>query len=322
MTQTPKMEHAQRSVDRRLGITWEREQLSRHRDAPPCKVGPDRLEFTTSGVNEELLLTIPGLRRTAKHLLRASSSNGFVAYQRVTVFEGTNSIQRMTVRSAKRFRRLANCVVTLIAKDKFGLQPNDVLAVTSLLPDVRLTIVEIAFDFGFTSGVSGWLVRATGLFGKAKPNQVGVFCGWDCWGNRKSAKFTRSYFKKELGVHRVELQLNRKFLRRHQINDIGDLPQLVDILPGKHIFFGDLDEEEAERQLKNVGLGLLARQKVLERVREAHGDLSFQLSILRKRGRLKNVRRVLAPMLANYLLQQALQKWARNWSKHVPEFYG
>jgi hypothetical protein len=71
----------------------------------------------------------------------------------------------------------------------------DVLSVLGLLPDARVVLVELAFDFGPRSGVTGAYVRRHALFGKSRPKNVASFRGYDSWGTRKGAKFVRSYYK-------------------------------------------------------------------------------------------------------------------------------
>jgi hypothetical protein len=204
--------------------------------------------------------------------------------------------------------------VTLIARDEVGLQRTDVLSILELLPDSRIVLVELAFDFGFRSGVDGAFVRRHALFGKSRPNQGGVYRCWDSWGSRRGAKYVRSYFKPKLGVHRVELELHRKFLRRNGIKDIFDFNRLVEIVPQRHILFAKLDKNIIVRHLKNAGHDRYEVRQILERVSE-HDDIYAQCAVLRKRGRLKNVRRALVPLHTNRLVRKAIKRWAAQWPK-------
>ncbi len=162
---------------------------------PVCEVRLDRLVVTASGIAEELIRRLPGFRRTKKHFLRKKHSKHFLAYSRVTKFESTTSIRQMIVLSDRRMRRLAYCKVTLIARDETGLVPRDVLSVLGLLPDARVVLIELAFDFGSGPGVTGAYVRRHALFGKSRPKNVASFRGYDSWGTREGAKFVRSYYK-------------------------------------------------------------------------------------------------------------------------------
>jgi len=250
-----------------------------------------------------------------KHLLRRKHATDFLAYRRKTEFTTDGSIRKLVILSEAVMPHIAPCKITLIARDEVGLQLKDVLSILELLPDTEVVLVEIAFDFSFRSRVDGAYVRAHALFGKSRPNKVGVYRCWDSWGTRKGAKFVRSYFKKELHFHRVELQLNRKFIRRHRINDIFDFHRLVKILPVHHILFAKIHAGKALRHLRNAGHGPNEVGRILERVSEREGDIHGQLAILRKRGRLKNVRRVLIPLFANYAVSKTLTEWAAKWPK-------
>ena len=90
---------------------------------------------------------------------------------------------------------MAEFKLTMFARDKTGLEPEDVKAVERLLLDVEVVSLELAFDFGFSSGVDGAYVRRHGLFGKSRLKTVAFLECYDAWGTRKGAKFVRSYLK-------------------------------------------------------------------------------------------------------------------------------
>lgn len=315
MTLAHKMHCAFLSRDRRLGISWEVSQLANAKGRPPCEVRQDRLELTASGADESLIRAIPGVHRRRKYFLRRKKPEAFLPYGRRTEFMTKGSIKQIVVLSEPTMPHIAPCKVTLIARDEVGLQPTDVLAILELLPDVNLVLLELAFDFGFRSGVDGAYVRAHCLFGKSRPSKVGIHRCWDSWGSRKGSKFVRSYFKKELQVHRVELQLNRKFISRHEIRDIFDFSRLIEIVPEHHICFAEIDKGTAMRHLQYAGHGPNEIRRILERVSERDGNIYAQCAVLRKRGRLKNVRRALVWSETNRLVVKALKKWASGWPK-------
>jgi len=195
MTSAHKMRRVLEVLDRRLGLSWERAQLVDAKGTAMCRVRLDRLVVTASGISEDLICCLPGFRRAKKHFLRPKHPKHFLSYGRLTTFETTTSIRQMIVLSDRRMRRLAHCKVTLIARDETGLEPRDVLSVRGLLPDARIVLVELAFDFGFSSGVTGAYVRRHALFGKSRPCNVASLRGYDSWGTRKGPKFVRSYNK-------------------------------------------------------------------------------------------------------------------------------
>src|SRR6267143_3374277 len=313
MRSTHKMQLALSSLDRRLGLSWERAGLAKARNTPVCVVRLDRLEFTATGIAKKQILDIPGFRSGNNHFVRRKGPENFLPYRRVANFESDTSIRKMDVLYEPTAPWIAPFKVTLISHDKTGLQPGDVLSILELLPGAKVIRIEVAFDFGYSAGVDGAWVRSHSLFGKARRNQVGIRRSWDAWGSRRGAKFVRSYYKKELKIHRLELQLNRKFLRRFRINDIFDFRRLTSILPVNHILFAEIDNARIFHHLRMGGHWGSKFWQILERVADGSGDLLLQCAVLRKRGGLKNVRRVLVPLEENDLVAKALKKWAAQW---------
>lgn len=310
-----KMQRALESRDRWLGTSWERAGLAKAKDTPACEALLHRMEFTAPEVPEDLVLGIQGFHRTDKRFIKRKHADDFLPYRRLTKFVTDGSIREMWVQSEPQFQDIAGCKVTMLARDKSGLQPTDVLAVLELVPGTRILRIEVSFDFGFASGVNGAFVRAHALFGKSRRNWAASLRCWDCWGSRKGAKFIRSYFKKELRVHRVELQLNPKFLRQHGIDEVFDFHRLLQILPRAHLEFFRFDPKKARHQLRLHGKWGTEFYRIVERVEEEKGDLYEQCSVLRKRGGLKNARRALCPVKTNALVCEALERWTAKWPK-------
>jgi hypothetical protein len=315
MIPTATMQQSLTSLDRRLGTSWERTGLAKAKSTPECEVRLDRLEFTAPGFSESAILGIPGFRRTQKYLQKRKHGSDFLAYRRKTTFIAEGSISQLFVESEPLMRHVSPCKATLIARDETGLRPADVTAVFELVPLTHILRIEVALDFGFRSGVDGAYIREHGLFGKSRKGSVASLRCWDSWGTRRGAKFVRSYFKEGLAVHRVELQLNRKILRRYGIEDIFDFSQLASILPVNHIWFAEIDKEKMLHHLRMAGHWGREYRRILERVADSSGDLLAQCSVLRGRGQLKNVRRVLIPRAENGLVQDALKKWAAQWPR-------
>lgn len=313
MNETPKISSAQDCLNRRLGVSWERADLAKAQNIPVCVVRLDRLEFTATGIAKKQILDIPGFRSGDDHFVRRKAPENFLPYRRVANFESDTSIRKMDVLYKPTARWIAAFKVTLISQDKTGLQPVDVLSILELLPGAKVVRIEVAFDFGYSAGVDGAWIRSHSLFGKARRNQVGIRRGWDAWGSRRGAKFVRSYYKKELKIHRLELQLNRKFLRRFGINDIFDFRRLMSILPVNHILFAEINSAKMLHHLRTGGHWGSEFRQILERVADGSGDLLLQCSVLRKRGGLRNVRRVLIPLKENHLVAKALETWAAQW---------
>jgi len=276
------------SLDHWLGVSWERAQLAKAKTAPKCVALLHRLEFTAPQIAEDQILGIKGFHRRGKRLIKRKRAASFLSHRRLTKFVTDGSIREMTVLSEPRYPHIAGCKMTMLARGKSRLQPTDVMAVLELIPQTKIVRMELAFDFGFGSGVDGAWVRAHALFGKSRRNWAASLRCWDSWGTRKGAKYVRSYFEKGMAAHRVELQLNPKFLRQHGIGEIFDFHRLLKVLPRAHIEFFDFDLKEACHQLRLRGKWGREFYRIVERVEENTGEIYKQCRVLRKRGGLKN----------------------------------
>src|SRR5579859_5726170 len=67
------------------------------------------------------------------------------------------------------------------------------------------------------------------------------------YGGRKTGKLVRCYWKKELGVDRVEVELHSRLLRN--ISTLDDFLYLPDIVYPKHLQFVDFDWRRLEQHL-------------------------------------------------------------------------
>ena len=99
---------------------------------------------------------------------------------------------KFLVESDRREAWLPPYRLTLYADDRTGLLPNEVFGVLEVLPDFRLTIVELAFDFA-PDQMNRKFVREHALFGKSRP--VASKDGSDYWGTRRGSKRVQSYLK-------------------------------------------------------------------------------------------------------------------------------
>ena len=155
--------------------------------------------------------------------------------------------------------------------------------------------------------------RRHALFGKSREYSVGKRPGWDAWGSRLGAKFVRSYYKKEVEAHRVELQLQLPFLRQHGINEISDLPGLLKILPRHHVCFARLSEQKLTRAMVKSGISHKSMQEIRNEVGARAGNLWDALRYLRRRQSFRNVRRLLVPLRVNQSVREALKAWTAQW---------
>jgi hypothetical protein len=201
----------------------------------------------------------------------------------------------------------------MIAEDQQGLQFADVCAVLELLPDVRVGLVEIAWDFSPDSGVDGAFIRKHALFGKSRRGRVAEIRGYDSWGSRKGRKkFVRSYDKPEIRAQRLEVQVLAGLLEKLGISDIFDFQHLTKLLPA-HLVFAQFDEQSVIARLRNNGFSATKTIHLLQKLDDHSDDLYAQCHVLHRFARMTNIRRAMLPLRENQLLEEALRDWLKKW---------
>lgn len=130
------------------------------------------------------------------------------------------------------------------------------------------------------------------------------------YGGRKTGKLVRCYWKKELGVDRVEVELHSGLLRN--ILTLDDFLYLPDIVYPKHLQFVEFDwsrlkhylSKRPAHQSSRIIAGSKRREASLQRVRR----------YLNKHG-VANVHRFLVTLAINEQIRRALNRWARTFKK-------
>jgi hypothetical protein len=309
-----RMQHSSGATQLPAKILAAREALERLSTVQPsCTTKVDRFEIGCTGLDMAGISRLEGYQRTRSHWLKPKSPTDFVPYRRVTAFRNVKSSGQILVYSDRKSPKLRPYRVTFIPDDQLGLRPEDALAVVDCAEQHRVSKVELAFDFPSGSSIDCALVRRHALFGKSREYSVGKRPGWDAWGSRQGAKFVRSYYKKEVGAHRVELQLQLPFLRQHGINEISDLPRLLKILPRDHIWFARLSEQKLTRAMHKSGISQNKMQEIRNAVGSRAGNLWDALRFLRRQENFRNVRRLLVPLHVNQAVSEALKAWAAEW---------
>lgn len=201
----------------------------------------------------------------------------------------------------------------MIAEDQEGLQFADVCAVLELLPDAKVGLVEIAWDFSPDSGVDGAFIRANALFGKSRRRRVAETRGYDSWGSRRGRKkFVRSYDKPEICAQRLEVQVLAGLLEKLGISDIFDFQHLTKLLPD-HVVFAKFDKQNVIARLRNNGFSATETIHLLQKLDDHRDDLYAQCNVLHRFARMTNIRRALLPLRENKLLEEALRDWLKKW---------
>jgi hypothetical protein len=202
--------------------------------------------------------------------------------------------------------------VKLIASDTHALAPVDLFAAFELLPNARLSRIELAFDFPIESGLTAGFVVRNVLFGKSQwfDRRPGLVR----FGTRRSAKFVRAYIKPKLHVFRIELQLNAAWFRRAGIRDCFDFWRIPELVLRRQILFCKLDWDALRRCIKKT---VPNADRALELLEWQPDDLHATLRFLRGELRLTNTHRFLIPLALNHEVARALKDWADQWPRHV-----
>jgi hypothetical protein len=153
----------------------------------------DRLQLYCDRNPTAALMRVPGFKSLRGHRIDRPANGRFQAYGHVHWFECRTSGMKFLIESEPREAWLPPYRVTLYADDRTGLLPSEIFSVLEVLPDFKMTLVELAFDFGLGT-ITRKFVRERALFGKSRP-APGVN-GTDYYGTRRGSKRVQVYEKK------------------------------------------------------------------------------------------------------------------------------
>jgi hypothetical protein len=191
-----KMDAALAALKRRTGNPG-KGQGSGQAPLPGCAVKPDRLQGYCRSNPTAALRGIPGFKSRPSHRIKPPKDGRFQAYGYVHWFESRRSGMKFLIESERREAWLPPYRLTLYADDATGLLPDEVFSVLEVLPDFRMTMLELAFDFA-PEQMNGRFVRNHGLFGKSWP--VAPVDSTDYWGTRRGSKRVQAYDKEIEGI--------------------------------------------------------------------------------------------------------------------------
>ncbi len=304
MTDTPSLVDI-RSSSRGIPRT---SQIARPYSTPNASIlRATRTVFTTKTLSWKAILGIPG------YVAEKPTPLWERDYRFARRIRGTGSISEVVIEFGPKASWFAPFRVTVIPRDKTGLQYGDLRLILELLPGVELKILEVAWDFPSDCVVDLDYVRRFGLFGSTWM-QPGTNPYHDKWGNVGS-KIVRAYFKWDTYQFRIELELHVQLLRKLGISDVFDFQKLVAALIPDHIDFSQFDDGKLAHALDLSGLRLDIRRSVLKRAKQkAQTSLWGAKRYLREEAHLENRQRVLVPVPEmNLALRKALEKLVAQW---------
>lgn len=236
------------------------------------------------------------------------------SYRTATPIKGGGSVRQLTIESGPAKPCYPRYRIAIEPRDSTGLEAQDLALILKRLTNPKLQLVEVAFDFPFETVVDTEFVERHGVFGKSEPRCVGKIPVYDSWGSRKGSKLVKSYYKAEICVHRLELEFHAPDLRHYGITDIVNFQKFATLLPGHHIYFGQIDHGALVRRLVTEGFTPEKVREIRSKVRRLEWNLSAALSYLRRTVGLTNARRLLTPLEeVNLVDREALEKWAAKW---------
>jgi hypothetical protein len=159
---------------------------------PTCTAKLDRTQGYCRHNPTAALRGIPGFKAGRGHRIKPPADERFQPYGYVQWFENRASAMKFLVESERREPWLPPYRWTLYADDNTGLLPDEVFSVLEVLPDFRMTMMELAFDFA-PEHIDRKFVRNHALFGKSRP--VPSQGGTDYWGTRRGSKRVQTYVK-------------------------------------------------------------------------------------------------------------------------------
>jgi hypothetical protein len=278
-----------------------------------CVVILDVLVFLCEENPSEALSTHPDFLAGRSIYPKRKDAESFLAYAHKQWFHHQLSKMRVLVEDEPTKGWLAPYRVTFYADDITGLLPDQVFGLLEVLPLTRLILVELALDFSPLTAVDRTFVRSHGYFGRSQRDRSTKNEDGDWWGARNGTKRVKSYLKSDVGGHRVEFRVRRRFLENYGVTDIYDFRRFVDVLPHRHIRFARFDHQRLRSQLAKKGFNAARTRRTLQQVAEMGADLSATLKYLRGDVGLDNVTRFLVPLPENQLVSEALSKWAASW---------
>ena len=130
------------------------------------------------------------------------------------------------------------------------------------------------------------------------------------YGSRKTGKYVRCYWKKELGVDRVEVELHSRLLRN--ISTLDDFLYLPDTVYPKHLQFVEFDWRRLEQHLSRRQGGECSR--IIAGAKRRAASIRGVRRYLHKHA-VENIHRFLVPLAMNEEVSHALNRWARHFKK-------
>jgi hypothetical protein len=263
----------------------------------------DRFIFNADAQQDGRISTIEGYEVAADFRPR---HQGTASYARVRRFRSSENASEIRVQYKPLRPWCRSLRVTSIADDNTGITRTELDAVLKECLNHRSSTIELAFDFPDGSGIDHSFVRQHARFGKSRRRHDRGGEGQLRYGDRRSPKMVRSYWKRNLKCYRIELELHSALLRRIGVTEISQFGRLYSVVPS-HFSFVTISWKKLERHLRKK-FGSDAHVLLEEARARAERSLRLALRFLRRSG-ISNPHRFLVPLRLNREIKMALRKW-------------
>jgi len=200
--------------------------------------------------------------------------------------------------------------ITVIPEDIAGLTRTELEKISPAFAPFSFRKVEIACDFPKAIGMNAEFVRRHLKPGKSRLRHAPKYPEAAWFGVAHAAKFVRSYLKAEVSAYRIELQLSRQFLHKHNIHGPPDFVRLEEVAASQIRFF-DVDWASLSRSIRRH----YPRDASLLLIKvQAHSAVLTELLKFLGSIGISNPTRFLVPMAINRTVYAALRSWARRWA--------
>jgi hypothetical protein len=277
---------------------------------PNCQIRLDRLVVGVPDKPSDGLPQPKGFKRVGDTLVRPQGA--IKTYERVRRFVSKSSSCKISIQYGRQAPWLPWCRITLIGDDRSGLTLEEIKSVLVDVPDHKISLLELAFDFHPDTEVDEDFVLRYGRFGKSRRRKDRGGPGTLRFGSRGAPKLVRCYQKQKLGRYRVELELHSALLKQYSIRNVADLPDVATKLCPAHIAFKVIRWEKLESHLVRR-YGDREGKSLCQAARE-RAETSLQRTTRFLAGVVHNPHRFVGSGARNRHIREALQRWAAEFS--------
>ena len=275
----------------------------------PCNALLDRVTITGTGSSTPPK-EIPGFKMSRDFRPRLRGKIG--TYERVRVFCSTSNSARLSLQYKPLLPWLRPLRFTLVADDQDGITPDQVEAVIAQCASHKLTMVELAFDFGRGSVVDRRFVLRHTKFGKSQ-RRTDRGRGRNLrYGSRQAPKLVRAYDKDAVDSYRIELEVHSPLLRKYRISTGFELGRLAWMLVPAHFQFVGFRWDKLRAYLAKK-FGQQEGDNIFGEARQrADSSLQAATRFLSECG-VPNPHRFQSPLRLNLRLQKAIECWVKKF---------